>query len=344
MMQNVLRALRAVVVLAVLTGLAYPLVITGIAQLTMSGKADGSLVAGGRAGRRELVDRAGVGRRRVVPRPALRHRLRRFDVVRVEPRPDLAGARRRDRRSGRRRSSPRGPVQPGLTVADIPVDLLTASASGLDPDISVAAAELQAPADRRGPGPDARPGHGPDRGQHGGARPSASSGRSASTCSSSTSRSSGRHEDGDAHAHGRGRRLATAGQRGRRPRRREARRRGCRLRPRPGSDPAAAEARRTRRSSLAAEHRFALTAELIPAPSWLHERLRTATRSASSHAARGPPLEGRARPRRQCARRMTWTSRFDAARISRVTNEPCISSFHRERCDSPTTICVTDCR
>jgi K+-transporting ATPase ATPase C chain len=30
-------------------------------------------------------------------------------------------------------------------VADIPVDLLTASASGLDPDISVAAAELQAP-------------------------------------------------------------------------------------------------------------------------------------------------------------------------------------------------------
>jgi K+-transporting ATPase ATPase C chain len=31
-----------------------------------------------------------------------------------------------------------------LTVADIPVDLLTASASGLDPDISVAAAEFQA--------------------------------------------------------------------------------------------------------------------------------------------------------------------------------------------------------
>jgi K+-transporting ATPase ATPase C chain len=38
-----------------------------------------------------------------------------------------------------------GSYNPGLTVADIPVDLLTASASGLDPDISVAAAELQAP-------------------------------------------------------------------------------------------------------------------------------------------------------------------------------------------------------
>ena len=42
MIANALRALRAVVVLALLTGLAYPLVITGIAQLTMAGKADGS--------------------------------------------------------------------------------------------------------------------------------------------------------------------------------------------------------------------------------------------------------------------------------------------------------------
>jgi K+-transporting ATPase ATPase C chain len=45
-----------------------------------------------------------------------------------------------------------GPYRDDLTVADIPADLLTASASGLDPHISVAAAELQAPriADVRG--------------------------------------------------------------------------------------------------------------------------------------------------------------------------------------------------
>jgi K+-transporting ATPase ATPase C chain len=44
------------------------------------------------------------------------------------------------------------PYNPGLTAADIPADLVTASASGLDPDISVAAARLQAPriADVRG--------------------------------------------------------------------------------------------------------------------------------------------------------------------------------------------------
>jgi K+-transporting ATPase ATPase C chain len=37
------------------------------------------------------------------------------------------------------------PYAPGLTAADIPVDLLTASGSGLDPDISVAAARFEAP-------------------------------------------------------------------------------------------------------------------------------------------------------------------------------------------------------
>ena len=37
-----------------------------------------------------------------------------------------------------------GPYNPGLTVGDIPVDAVTTSGSGIDPDISPAYARLQA--------------------------------------------------------------------------------------------------------------------------------------------------------------------------------------------------------
>ena len=37
-----------------------------------------------------------------------------------------------------------GPYNPGLTIRDIPVDAVTTSASGIDPDISKAYAQLQA--------------------------------------------------------------------------------------------------------------------------------------------------------------------------------------------------------
>jgi K+-transporting ATPase ATPase C chain len=144
-MSYLLRALRAVVVLGLLTGLLYPLAITGIAQVTMPGRADGSLVrVDGRVVGSSSIGQLWEGEEWFHGRPSTvdydastssgsnlgPHSQDLSDLIaeRVQAVLDLEG-----------------PYNPGLTVADIPVDLLAASASGLDPHISVAAAELQAP-------------------------------------------------------------------------------------------------------------------------------------------------------------------------------------------------------
>lgn len=144
-MSNVLRAVRAVVVLAVLTGLAYPLAITGIAQLTMSDKADGSLVrVDGRVVGSSSIGQLWEGEEWFHGRPsAIDYDASTSSGSNLGPTSqalaDLIGERARSI------LDLEGPYTTGLSVADIPVDLLTASASGLDPHISPAAARFQAP-------------------------------------------------------------------------------------------------------------------------------------------------------------------------------------------------------
>ena len=145
MITNVLRALRAVVVLGLLTGLVYPLVITGLAQVTMADKADGSLVrVDGQVVGSSSIGQQWDGERWFHGRPsAIDYDASTSSGSNLGPNSqDLA-----DLIEERAQSILKleGPYTPGLTVADIPVDLLTASASGLDPHISVAAAEFQAP-------------------------------------------------------------------------------------------------------------------------------------------------------------------------------------------------------
>lgn len=145
MIANALRALRAVVVLALLTGLAYPLVITGIAQLTMSGKADGSLVrVNGEIVGSSSIGQLWEGDEWFHGRPsAVDYDASTSSGSNLGPNSqDLS-----DLIAERATAilALEGPYNPDLTVGAIPVDLLTASASGLDPHISVAAAELQAP-------------------------------------------------------------------------------------------------------------------------------------------------------------------------------------------------------
>jgi len=126
----------------VICGLAYPLVVTGAAQVAFRHQAEGSLVE---------VDGEPVGSAllgQAFTRPEYFH-----------PRPSAAGDRYDATASG---ASNLGPTNPDLlaVVSDrvdayradnglaadqsVPVDAVTASASGLDPHISVANARLQA--------------------------------------------------------------------------------------------------------------------------------------------------------------------------------------------------------
>jgi K+-transporting ATPase ATPase C chain len=129
--------------LAAITGVIYPLAITGIAQVAFPRQANGSLVtAGGRVAGSKLIGQPFDDPRYFWGRPSA-----------TGPFPYNAGA---------STGSNLGPTNPELIArvqarvqalrdADpgntqpIPADLVTASASGLDPDISVAAALYQVP-------------------------------------------------------------------------------------------------------------------------------------------------------------------------------------------------------
>jgi potassium-transporting ATPase KdpC subunit len=136
-------ALLILIVFTVLTGLIYPLAVTGIAQIAFPDRADGSLIE--RDGK--VVGSKLIGQNFSAPRY-------------FQPRPSAAG----DGYDGMSSSASNlGPTNPELIgdvrkrVAEyrrlngvpagvaIPADAVTASGSGLDPDISPANARLQAP-------------------------------------------------------------------------------------------------------------------------------------------------------------------------------------------------------
>ncbi len=143
MRRQLLAALMMLLVFTVITGLVYPLLVTGIAQGVFHDKAEGSLV--------EDADGNVVGSSRIGQSFT--------DPQYFHPRPSAAGD---GYDSSASSGSNLGPTNDALldTIADrarayreengladdaeVPVDAVTASASGLDPDISVANARLQA--------------------------------------------------------------------------------------------------------------------------------------------------------------------------------------------------------
>ena len=135
-------AVIAFVAFTLVTGLAYPLVVTGVAQVAFPGRADGSLVErrGEVVGSR-LIGQAFTGDRYFHPRPSAAgdgYDAMASSASNLGPtNPELIRAvRQRVSEYRRENTLPTGAV--------VPMDAVTASASGLDPDISVDNARLQA--------------------------------------------------------------------------------------------------------------------------------------------------------------------------------------------------------
>jgi K+-transporting ATPase ATPase C chain len=141
MLQSSLQSLRALLFFTVLTGVAYPLLVTGIAQLAFPGQANGSLIRDGdKVMGSRLIGQPFSDPKYFWSRPSA-----------TSPMPYNGAA-----SSG----SNLGPLNPALKEAvegrvralrdaggdaakPVPVDLVTASGSGLDAHISPAAAAYQ---------------------------------------------------------------------------------------------------------------------------------------------------------------------------------------------------------
>jgi potassium-transporting ATPase KdpC subunit len=135
-------ACKMTIVLTLLTGIVYPVAMVGLAHLFFPKQADGSLLV--RDGR--VVGSALLGQNFASPRY-------------FHGRPSAAGDKGYDAANSsgsnlgptnktlietvRSRASTLREHEPGINHSQIPVDLVTASGSGLDPEITPAAANIQ---------------------------------------------------------------------------------------------------------------------------------------------------------------------------------------------------------
>jgi potassium-transporting ATPase KdpC subunit len=150
MRRQIPAAIRMVLALTILTGVIYPLVVTGIAHVAFSSRANGSLVSSsGHVVGSSLIGQSFTDEK---GNPLPRY---------FQPRPSAAGQNGYDATASG--GSNLGPSNPKLLAlvaqrvadyrafnglpadAEVPIDAVTASGSGLDPAISLANALDQAP-------------------------------------------------------------------------------------------------------------------------------------------------------------------------------------------------------
>ena len=152
MLKQIRPAILMLVAMTVLTGFAYPLAMTGVAGLVFPHQADGSLIErDGKVIGSELIGQNFTGDTYFHGRPSATTDTDPADSTKTVPAPYNA-----QNSSG----SNAGPTSKALLdrvkddaaklaaenpSAPVPVDLVTTSASGLDPDVTPAAALFQVP-------------------------------------------------------------------------------------------------------------------------------------------------------------------------------------------------------
>jgi K+-transporting ATPase ATPase C chain len=145
MRKDIIRSAIVIVASTVVLGLIYPAVMVLFGQLVFPSQANGSLITvGGKTVGSKLAAQSFDGPRYFHPRPsAVGYNAAGTSFSNLGPNSKALAALVKTRIQ--KILALEGPYNPGLTVKDIPVDAVTASGSGIDPDISKAYAELQAP-------------------------------------------------------------------------------------------------------------------------------------------------------------------------------------------------------
>jgi K+-transporting ATPase ATPase C chain len=139
--QNILSPIiRITFTFLVLCGLVYPLIVTGIAQAVMKDNADGSLIYNDK---NEVIGSTLIGQNFTDPRyfhgrvSSIEYKAEASGSNNYAPsNPDLEKRVEKSIEEWKKQN-------PSVPVTEVPIDLVTNSGSGLDPDISPKAASVQ---------------------------------------------------------------------------------------------------------------------------------------------------------------------------------------------------------
>ncbi len=147
MKREIVTSAIGIVVLTVLLGIVYPLVITGVSQLTFPGNANGQkvYVHGKLVGSKLIGQSFGENPRYFQTRPSATTPADNASSTAFSNLgPNSVATEKQIASNIEAYLKLERPYDPGLTAARVPVDAADSSASGVDPDISVANADVQA--------------------------------------------------------------------------------------------------------------------------------------------------------------------------------------------------------